>query len=472
MRSSGSPHVVALLQPDEVLAARTARFLEREGYGVARAASVSEAHARLAETVPDLWLIALKLGAQALALVRELKGRDDRLPVFLLVTGSEEEQIEAGLASGADDYLEEPVVDTRLRLAVRNAIRLRDLAMRVTSLERETGSGGYGGLVGRSGPMRRLFAQLDRVAPSDVTVLIQGESGTGKELVAHAIHAQSGRRGAFVALNCAAIPETLQESELFGHEKGAFTGATARSIGKFEQAHRGTLFLDEVAELSAATQAKLLRVLQQRSFQRVGGSELVEVDFRLLAATHRDLAAEVKAGRFREDLYFRLAVLDLQIPPLRDREGDVILLAHQFLANADQGRKSERNFGLDALEAMVTYDWPGNIRELQNAIERAAVLAPGELIMLADLPERIRASVANLPADDGVESEGMASPASRPAFGLTVPAGLTLEALERLAIEEAFRRTGGNVSQMSRELGIGRTALYRKLKQYAGAPGS
>ena len=274
-----------------------------------------------------------------------------------------------------------------------------------------------------------------------------------------------------MALNCAAIPETLQESELFGHEKGAFTGATARSVGKFEQAHRGTLFLDEVAELSAATQAKLLRVLQERSFQRVGGSELVEVDFRLLAATHRDLAAEVKAGRFREDLYFRLAVLDLQIPPLREREGDVVLLAHQFLANADLGRKAERSFGLDALEAMVTYDWPGNIRELQNAIERAAVLAPGDLIMLADLPERIRQSVTDLSVADGAESEGTL-PAFKPAFGLTVPAGLTLEALERLAIEEAFRRTDGNVSQMSRELGIGRTALYRKLKQYAGTSGS
>lgn len=471
MRSSGSTHVVALLQPDAVLAARTARFLEREGYAVARAGSIAEAHARLAETVPDLWLIALRLGEEALELIRELKGRDDRLPVLLLVTGSEEEQVAAGLASGADDYLEEPVVETKLRLAVRNAIRYRDLAMRVATLERETGSGGYGGLVGRSGPMRRLFAQLDRVAPSDVTVLIQGESGTGKELVARAIHAQSGRRGVFVALNCAAIPETLQESELFGHEKGAFTGATARSVGKFEQAHRGTLFLDEVAELSAATQAKLLRVLQERSFQRVGGSDLVEVDFRLLAATHRDLAAEVKAGRFREDLYFRLAVLDLQIPPLREREGDVVLLAHQFLANADLGHKAERSFGLDALEAMVTYDWPGNIRELQNAIERAAVLAPGDLIMLADLPERIRRSVTDLPAGDGTESE-RTPPAFKPAFGLTVPAGLTLEALERLAIEEAFRRTDGNVSQMSRELGIGRTALYRKLKQYAGTPGS
>ena len=470
MPRAAAAHAVGLLHPDDTLAARTARFLEREGYDVVRAASAAEAHARLAEAVPDLWLVALQLGSPALELVRELKGRDDRLPVLLLVRGSEEEQVSAALGSGADDYLEDPVVEAKLRLTVRNAIRLRDLAMRVATLERETGTGGYGDIVGRSAPMRRLFTQLDRVAPSDVTVLIQGESGTGKELVAQALHARSGRRGTFVALNCAAIPETLQESELFGHEKGAFTGAAARSIGKFEQAHRGTLFLDEVAELSPATQAKLLRVLQQRSFQRVGGSEVVEVDIRLLAATHRDLPAEVSAGRFREDLYFRLAVLELRIPPLREREGDVVLLAHQFLAAADRGGQAERSFGLDALEALVTYDWPGNVRELQNAVERAAVMAPGEMILLADLPERIRASVADLPPSSSAEAADEHGSAARVMAGLTIPAGVTLEALERLAIEEAFRRTGGNISQMSRELGIGRTALYRKLKQYAASP--
>ena len=470
MRSSPKPaKVVALLQPDDVLGSRTARFLERGGYQVIRAAGVAEAHARLAEAIPDLLLVALQLGEPALALIRDLKERDSRLPVFLLVRGADEDELASALAFGADDYLEEPVVELKLLAAARNALRLRTLAMRVSELERETGTGGYGGLVGRSAPMRHLFAQLDRVAPSEITVLIQGESGTGKELVARAIHEQSGRRGPLVAVNCAAIPETLQESELFGHEKGAFTGAVGRSVGKFEQAHRGTLFLDEVAELSAATQAKLLRVLQERSFQRVGGTELVEVDIRLLAATHRDLAAEVKAGRFREDLYFRLAVLELAIPPLRAREGDVVLLAHQFLAEADGGR-AERSFGLDALEALVTYDWPGNVRELQNAVERAAVMAPGEWIMLADLPDRVRAS---LPSVSGESTEGPPvgkGEPRRPASGFVLPSGLTLAALERLAIEEAFRRTGGNVSQMSRELGIGRTALYRKLKQYAASP--
>ncbi|HEX9164282.1 MAG TPA: sigma-54 dependent transcriptional regulator [Gemmatimonadales bacterium] len=469
LASDGSP-VVALLQADEVLAARTTRFLDKAGAKVVQARSAAEARLRLAEAIPDCWLVSLASGPEAIDLVRELRTRDERLPVLLLVQGAQADLVASVLEAGGDDYLDDPVDELRLVVAVRNALKTRRLAIEVATLERESGTGAYPGIAGRSAPMRRLFAQLDRIAPSDITVLIHGESGTGKELIARAIHVQSGRRGPFIALNCAAIPETLQESELFGHEKGAFTGAVARSVGKFEQAHRGTLFLDEVAELSAAAQAKLLRVLQERTFQRVGGTELVSVDIRLVAATHRDLAAEVKAGRFREDLYYRLAVMELSVPPLREREGDVVLLAHQFLAQADAGRNHDRSFGLDALEAMVTYDWPGNVRELENAVERAAVLASGEWVTLADLPDRIRAAVLGGAAPAAVPASA-AAPAVSHAGGLVL-AGLTLDALERLAIEEAFRRTGGNISQMSRELGIGRTALYRKLKQYAGGLGA
>ncbi len=239
--------------------------------------------------------------------------------------------------------------------------------------------------------MRLLFRQMQRVATSDVTVLVRGESGTGKELVARALHDHSVRKkGPFVAINCAAIPESLQESELFGHEKGAFTGAVARHSGRFEQAHGGTLFLDEIGEIAPSLQAKLLRVFQERRFHRVGGAQEVQVDVRIVAATHRDLIAEVHAGRFREDLYYRIAVFELEVPALRERLGDLPLLVAHLQAELEKKHgQPTRELASATLEVLSTYDWPGNVRELQNALERAVVVASGGVIRPEDLPRRV-----------------------------------------------------------------------------------
>jgi DNA-binding NtrC family response regulator len=375
----------------------------------------------------------------------------------------------------AYDYLVKPIDRTKLVTTIRNAVEKSDMEVRLVQLQREAEGQGYPNIVGEAPPMRELFRQLDRVAPSDVSVLIHGKSGTGKELVARALHANSGwREGPFVALNCAAIPETLQESELFGHEMGAFTGATSRKMGRFEEAHQGTLFLDEVAELSLSLQAKLLRVLQERVLRRLGGDGDIPSNFRLLAATHRDLAQEVKEGRFREDLFFRIAVFDLDVPSLSERKGDIPLLVEKFVSDFGGGRPIE--MAPETMDILMGYDWPGNIRELQNAIQRAVVAGDLEFLRPADLPPRIieQASAANRvspPAVQGSESQN-----SQPQPSTTVPpsAGMTaspakirsLTELEKEAIEEAWRVTDGNLSEMARQLGLGRTTLYRKIKKY------
>jgi DNA-binding NtrC family response regulator len=339
--------------------------------------------------------------------------------------------------------------------------------------------------VGDSPSMRQLFRQMDRVAASEITVLIHGESGTGKELVARAIHEASGRaRGPYVTLNCAAIAESLQESELFGHEKGSFTGAEQRRIGRFEQADGGTLFLDEVAELSPALQAKLLRVLQERRFQRVGGTTEIQSDFRLIAATHRNLGDEVRAGRFREDLFFRIAVLELEIPPLRDRGDDVLLLSRSFLREISQQERGGAPITLapSARSALLRYDWPGNVRELQNALHRGYVLSGGDTIRARDLPERILAGgyeespSAELPSVPdrpvGLLRGGPAAPLNGAGMGHGAPsaaagAGVSsLDEVEREAIRLALERCHWNLSEAGRQLGIGRTTLYRKIKKY------
>jgi two-component system response regulator HydG len=402
--------------------------------------------------LPDAILLDVHMeGMSGLAALERLKRLYPSLPVIMLTADAAVPTAVQSIQQGAYDYLTKPVDRSRLLTVVRNAVEKHEMSARLRQLERELHGGGYGGIIGSSTPMRRLFRQLDRVAPSDVTVLIAGESGTGKELVARAIHENSGRAtGSFVPINCAAIPETLQESELFGHEKGSFTGATSRRIGRFEQAHGGTLFLDEVGELSAGLQAKLLRVLQERMFYRLGGSEQIQVDVRIVTATHRDLQDRCRSGAFREDLFYRLAVFELELPPLRERPEDIPLLVQVFLERfAGRHGRPEVGIGAAAMTALKTYHWPGNVRELQNAVERALVATLGDEVIPEDLPRRVREP-------------------GRPAKVLTrrVSDLQPMEELEKRAIREAIEAAEGNMSEVIRRLGIPRTTLYRKLKKY------
>jgi DNA-binding NtrC family response regulator len=444
--------LVLVVEDERTTSALVQRFLEDDGYAVEAMSSAEECLSALTRSLPDVLCLDLTLpGMGGLEALEAIRARHLRLPIVILTADREVETVVAAMQRGAYDYLAKPVDRTKLLTTVRNAAERHRMSERLSQLEREMGGAGYAGITGASPAMQAVFRQLDRVAPSDVTVLIHGESGTGKELAARALHASSARKSQpFVALNCAAVPEALMESELFGHERGAFTGATAQRKGKFELADGGTLFLDEVADLPPALQAKLLRVLQERSFQRVGGSADVQPDFRLVAATHRNLAGEVEAGRFRSDLYFRLAVFELELPPLRDREGDALLLARRFVAEYAGGEQVE--LAPDAQRLIESYDWPGNVRELENAIQRAMVVRLTDAIAAADLPEKVR----------------RAQPS--PKVSMTIRhvdfPTLNMEDLGRRALEQALAQTRGNVSEAVRILGIGRTTAYRMMKRY------
>jgi two-component system, NtrC family, response regulator HydG len=471
-----APATVVVVDDDHDFVVVVERVLRRAGYRVEVFETGEACIEGLSRVLPDAVCLDLTLpGMSGLETLEHLHTTHPLLPVIMLTATSSVETVVAAMQMGAYDYLQKPMDPTRLQTAIKNAVEHSTLKLRATQLEREAGEkSGYGQIIGQSPVMRQLFRQMDRLAMSDITVLVQGESGTGKELVARALHEHSGRRRKpFVALNCAAIPETLQESELFGHERGAFTGATERRIGKFEQAHGGTLFLDEVAELSPALQAKLLRALQSRTFHRVGGNVEVQSDFRLIAATHTRIAELARAGRFREDLYFRLAVFELDVPPLRDRREDVQTLAETFIAGvaAREGRKPV--LSPRALQRLIAYDWPGNVRELENAMHRAVVACNGDQIQPEDLPPAVRhtavsaaAPVSSLEETDRVEPTRTSD--AQPAAGsATWPVTtLNIDALERAAIEEALRQSSGNATEAMKRLGIGRTTLYRKLKHY------
>jgi DNA-binding NtrC family response regulator len=374
----------------------------------------------------------------------------------MLVTGfgSIESAVEA-MRVGADDYLTKPVDLYELRKRVRNLLENRELKEEVTNLRQMLEKRyGFESIIGHSEVMEHLFGKMKMVAPTRSSVLVVGESGTGKELVANALHLNSPRVGErFLAINCGAIPHDILESELFGHERGAFTGAVTRKIGKFEIAHRGTLFFDEISELSPALQVKLLRVLEERQIMRVGGSDLINVDFRLIAATNRALEEMVEAGKFREDLYYRLKVVTLEIPPLRQRYGDLALLAEHFLRgfSAEHG-KSEMTLSAAALEAMTRYAWPGNVRQLRNTLESVAIFHPGGEIGAEALPPEIREATQI--------SGGHA--VVQPLIGPT----RTMGEIERQAILETLERTQGHRAEAARLLEIGLRTLQRKLKDY------
>ncbi|WP_242334956.1 sigma-54 dependent transcriptional regulator [Anaeromyxobacter sp. SG66] len=481
----GEPVRVFVVDDDPHLRALVGAWLEAAGLSPALVDSGESCLLALADETPAAVLLDLSMpGLGGIATLERIRAHHAHVPVIVLTAAADVATIVETMRKGAYDFLSKPIERTKLVTTVVNAIEKHAMELRIASLERDA-AGAMPGFTGESPPMRRLYHLIDRVAATDISVFIHGESGTGKELVARAIHARSGRAEApFVALNCAAIPESLQDSELFGHEKGAFTGAAARRLGSFEQVAGGSLFLDEVAELSPATQAKLLRVLQERRLQRVGSSQEIPVDFRLISATHQDLGAAARAGRFREDLYYRIVVFELEVPPLRQRGDDVVLLARRFLAQAGRElRGREVTISEEALARLRAHRWPGNVRELQNVCQRALVTCEDGVVRPGDLPGGL-----GLPSAPNGPSEGAAAPAalspsaeelpttSAPSTLARAPAeplgsagedaGLSLAGMEKQAIVEALRQYGGNRARASKQLGIGRTTLYRKLREY------
>ncbi len=462
------PAHIVIIEDDEGNRKVYTRCLSKEGHRVAAFPEAPAAldylreHRDVVLVVTDLMLP----GMDGFGVLRVARQIDPDLGV-LMITGhaSVESAVEA-MKLGADHYLKKPVDLEEFRIQTASIINNRRLTRRVVELESRLGEK-FGRLVGRSKAMEALFRQMELVAPTRSNVLIVGESGTGKELVANAIHDNSPRRDArFLPINCAAIPAEILESELFGHEKGSFTGAVGRKLGKFELADKGTLFLDEIGELPLETQVKLLRVLEQREFMRVGGTETIHVDIRLIAATNADLEYAVNQGRFRSDLYYRLKVVTLRIPPICERREDIPILTNHFLQQfVRENRREGMRFAPDAMKALYAAPWEGNVRELRNVVESLVVLAPSEEIGLADLPEEYRRF-----AEEPVPSQGPgAAAAGVPAEqvpGAGGREGLTMEEIERRAILSALERTGGNRTQAAEALGIGLRTLQRKLKEY------
>ncbi len=368
------------------------RALENK-YRIAEAGSARAAREAIARERPDAILLDVVMPEEdGLSLLAWMRTQGLAQPVLVVTALDTAKTAVEALRAGASDYIVKGFDIEELRKRTANLVRMTELTTENERLRRElVAEGEFGRMLGKSAAMRRVFEMANRVAPTDATVLILGESGTGKDLLAQEIHARSPRaEKPFVAVNCAALPENLIESELFGYEKGAFTGAAQQKKGKFELASGGTLFLDEIGDMNAVTQAKVLRALESRRIERLGGTQSVEVDVRVISATHRDLAAEIAAGRFREDLYYRLRVVTLELPPLRAHKEDIALLANAFLEMLGARHNRQKRLAPEAAALLERYDWPGNVRELKNALERSLIFAAGEAIGAAELPEEIR----------------------------------------------------------------------------------
>jgi DNA-binding NtrC family response regulator len=452
---------VLIVEDEAAIRLALTGLLRREGYDVEQAESGDTALAKLAaDEAYDLVLTDLALGAgpsgmDVLGAVRE---RQPETPVVMITAHGNEKIAVAAMKAGASDYVPKPFDNDEIRLVLRRALDRTRLERENRILrERIDREWRFENLIGSGTAMARVFETVRKVAETDLSVLIRGESGTGKELVAQALHQRSARRARpFVAVNCAAISRELVESELFGHEKGAFTGADARRTGKFEAAHGGTIFLDEIGDMPLETQAKVLRVLEDRKLERVGGNQPVEVDVRVVAATHRDLERECKAGRFREDLYYRLKVAQVELPPLRERGEDLPALANHFLEQlAERLGRAKKPLGADALARLARHAWPGNVRELRNVIEQAAVLAAGDTIEASDL---------RLP-----EEAGDAAPGARPALDTSRPFAEAkrdfVADFERGYLLAALRANGGNVSRTAAAIGLVRQSLQQKIRE-------
>ena len=476
-----------LIADDEINIRRVLEaILRRDGYDVVTAANGLEALAGMTRGVHTV-ITDLKMpGLDGMGLLRKLSAEYPDVPVVMITAhGSVENAVEA-VKLGAFDYIEKPFDQEQIRQVVDKALRTHSLARRDARIEEPVARGRFR-LVGESPAIRQVYAVIEKVADTPSTVLITGESGTGKELIARALHEYSSRReGPFIKINCAAIPKTLMESELFGYEKGAFTGAVGAKPGRFELAHGGTLFLDEIGEIPVEMQVKLLRVLQESEFERVGGIKTIKVDVRLVAATNRDLHSEVASGAFREDLYYRLNVVPIHLPPLRERREDIPLLVNHFIAKFNERLKKQiSGIEPDAVERLVSYHWPGNIRELENVIERTMLFCAGPTIRAVDLPAEftlVTAAPGPLPAGTAVPPDEpppsrISGSFSLPALTGSLPIGaeavsslkeavrVETERVERELIQRALDETGNNVTQAARKLKISRKSLQTKMKE-------
>ncbi|MDR2618051.1 MAG: sigma-54 dependent transcriptional regulator [Treponema sp.] len=427
-----------------------AASLEMDGYEVVTAADGSEGWKRFQKGDVDLVITDLRMpGLSGEELLKRIESESPGIPVIVLTGhGTVETAVEA-MRNGAWDFLTKPVNLDHLGQLVRRALANRELVLKHRRLEEELNhQKQFRTMIGSSAPMRRVFDTISRAAPSRASILITGESGVGKELVADAIHELSPRKDKpLIKVHCAALAASLLESELFGHEKGSFTGAVSRMRGRFELANEGTLFLDEIGEIDQNIQIKLLRVLQERKFQRVGGEETIETDVRIVAATNKDLKAEIEKGSFREDLYFRLNVVNIHVPPLRERKDDLPLLITAFLKDfAAENRKTIEGIDDRARASLYAYDWPGNIRELRNCMESAVVMTRGPLITEEDLPPTLRSKT-----EDG---------------WIRIPLGTSMEESEKIIIRDTLSANKGNKSKTADILGIGRKTLHRKLAEW------
>ncbi|MEM1186376.1 MAG: sigma-54 dependent transcriptional regulator [Planctomycetota bacterium] len=457
---------ILVVDDDPIISESLAAFLEEDGHATATAGSVGEALELLARA-KDRWQVVISdvsmPGKGGLDLLRGIRESHPSIAVVMLTGyGTIESAVEA-LRLGAVDYLTKPVMDEELRLALERAIAQHKLLAENAELRKTLDRRfGLDGIVGGDARMRRVFELVEAVSESKTTVLMEGESGTGKSLIARAIHHRSPRaKGPFVEISCGSIPETLLESELFGHVQGAFTGAHVDKEGKFLAADGGTIFLDEINSAPPAMQLKLLRVLQERKFEPVGSNGTIEVDVRVILAANEPLENLVADGRFRQDLYYRVNVIKVELPPLRDRVGDVPVLAEHFLAeHASELGKALRGFSAEALDALRRYGWPGNVRELSNVVERAAVLSRGETIELSDLPPQVitgDAGPLGSPLGSGAVDDGPWEP---------MPLVEALKAPERRILIKALEANEWNRQKTAEQLDINRTTLYKKMKTF------
>lgn len=437
-------------------------YLAKDDYVIYNATDGNECFQAIEEHHPDVILLDLRIpGMDGIEVMDRIRKFYPQIPIVMMSAHGTIETAVESMKGGAYDFVTKPFDSNRLKVSIRNALLIRSLSQELERLRGELQQAkDFGSIIGTSERMQEIYRLVEKIGKSaGVTVLIMGESGTGKELVAKEIHNRTATRAhkPFVAVNCAALPESLLESELFGHERGAFTGATERRIGKFEQADGGTIFLDEIGEMSPTTQAKVLRVLQEREFTRIGGTGVISVDVRVISATNRNLEESVKAGQFREDLYYRLSVFPIVMPSLRERPEDIPLLAAHFLEKFKKREKKEfpESISRGALQALIDYNWTGNVRELENTIERAVVLASGREIELDDLPNAIRTLGATKPA---VSAESY--------IDLSGTLDEILERVEEKIIKRVYSEVNGNISELARRLNMGRATIYRKAEKY------